>query len=215
MGYSYETKNGIVLRARLQKPSFNFLWITFIIIITFRYNKNSYSTRRANCFSLSLSLPKVNTHKDHFVRYFAQMKQHSYTHTYMAHLFTFEIFGIIIIPKRYTRRTKGECMKHSSTSYWPSIVCGCHFTCTEKPDPNKCRKLHIILGYFGIEATKFQPNIIIIICRKIVFELEIEWVSVAQSMSLRSLSAHTFWLTCSLVTVPLLIGAPDTKQHCK
>lgn len=39
---------------------------------------------------------------------------------------------------------------------------------TEKPDSNKCRKLHIILGYFGIDATKFQPNIIIIICRKIV-----------------------------------------------
>lgn len=35
----------------------------------------------------------------------------------------------------------------------------------DKPDSNKCRKLHIILGY---SATKFQPNIIIIICRKFV-----------------------------------------------
>lgn len=114
----------------------------------------------------------------------------------MVYLFAFEIFGIIIIPKRYTRHTKGErVVANAWNTQTHAIALGLYaaagwyyFACTEKPDSNKCRKLHIILGYFGIDATEFQPNIIIIICWKIVFELPLYFTS--SLLSLPSLSAH-------------------------
>lgn len=91
--------------------------------------------------------------------------------------------------------------------------CCYYFRSIEKADSNKCRKLHIILGYFGINATEFQPNIIIIICRKIVLNsISILFALVRHTnIHILSFSPLTFRLTCSLVTVPLLIGAQTQR----